>query len=107
MKHVEEAVAIRDRLLTAFDRAAALPPGPERRRLLTVTVRRRRVLRRRGLRRAVVAGDGAAASYPELSRDDLHFHLVEAQGRILPEVVATRPGAWVVRSLEKRGARVT
>jgi NADH dehydrogenase len=29
MKHVEEAVAIRDRLLTAFDRAATLPPGPE------------------------------------------------------------------------------
>ena len=27
MKHVEEAVAIRDRLLTAFDRAAALQPG--------------------------------------------------------------------------------
>ena len=35
MKHVEEAVAIRDRLLTAFDRASVLEPGPERRRLLT------------------------------------------------------------------------
>ena len=30
MKHVEEAVAIRDRLLTAFDRAAALPHGRTR-----------------------------------------------------------------------------
>ena len=30
-------MAIRDRLLTAFDRAAALAPGPLRRRLLTVT----------------------------------------------------------------------
>src|SRR3954451_20389908 len=38
LKHVEEAVAIRDRLLVAFDRASALPPGPERQRLLTVTV---------------------------------------------------------------------
>ncbi|MFE6236554.1 NAD(P)/FAD-dependent oxidoreductase [Cellulosimicrobium sp. NPDC057862] len=37
MKHVEEAVAIRDRLLTSFDRAASLPAGPERERLLTVT----------------------------------------------------------------------
>lgn len=36
MKHVEEAVAIRDRLLTAFDRASTLEPGPLRRRLLTV-----------------------------------------------------------------------
>jgi NADH dehydrogenase len=30
---------------------------------------------------------------------------VEARGRILPEV-SDRPGRWVVRSLEKRGARV-
>ncbi len=37
LKHVEEAVAIRDRLLTSFDRAATLPRGPERRKLLTVT----------------------------------------------------------------------
>src|SRR5258708_38731760 len=37
MKHVEEAVAIRDRLLVAFDRAAVLKPGPERNRLLPVT----------------------------------------------------------------------
>src|SRR3954451_16901328 len=38
LKHVEEAVAIRDRLLVAFDRASVLPAGPERRRLLTVVV---------------------------------------------------------------------
>src|SRR3954451_15220107 len=38
MKHVEEAVAVRDRLLVAFDRASVLPAGPERRRLLTVVV---------------------------------------------------------------------
>ena len=36
MKHVEEAVAIRDRLLTAFDWAAGLRPGPRRQGLLTV-----------------------------------------------------------------------
>ena len=40
MKHVEEAVAIRDRLLTAFDRASTLEPGPLRQRLLTVTDRK-------------------------------------------------------------------
>ena len=38
LKHVEEALAIRDRLLASFDRAAGLPPGPERRRLLTAIV---------------------------------------------------------------------
>ena len=44
-------------------------------------------------------------SYPELSPAELNFHLVEARDRILPEV-SDRPGRWVVRSLEKRGARV-
>ena len=44
-------------------------------------------------------------SYPGLSRADLNFHLVEARGRILPEV-SDRAGRWVLRSLEKRGAQV-
>ena len=44
-------------------------------------------------------------SYPEPSPAELNFHLVEARDRILPEV-SDRPGRWVVRSLEKRGARV-
>jgi NADH dehydrogenase len=43
--------------------------------------------------------------YPELSVDDLAFHLVEATGRILPEVT-DKPGQWVVRMLERRGAHV-
>ena len=64
LKHVEEAVAIRDRLLVAFDRASALPPGPERQRLLTRDLRRRRVHRRRGVRRAAVAGHGPAEVLP-------------------------------------------
>ena len=41
-------------------------------------------------------------AYPGLSRDDLSFHLVEGSGRILPEVTPPA-GAWVVRSLERRG----
>ncbi|SNQ50480.1 hypothetical protein FRACA_470028 [Frankia canadensis] len=43
--------------------------------------------------------------YPELSSDELSFHLVEARDRILPEV-SDKPGEWVVRSLTKRGAHV-
>jgi NADH dehydrogenase len=43
--------------------------------------------------------------YPELSADELRFHLVEARGRILPEV-GDEPGAWVVRALRGRGAQV-
>jgi NADH dehydrogenase len=44
-------------------------------------------------------------SYPELRFQDLSFHLIEAQGRILPEVT-DEPGRWVVRSLTERGAHV-
>jgi len=38
MKTIEEAVAVRDRLLSNFDKAASIPAGPERDRLLTVVV---------------------------------------------------------------------
>ncbi len=105
LKHVEEAVAIRDRLLVAFDRAAALPPGPERRRLLTVTVVGGGFTGVEGFGELLSLATALLKTHPEISFDEIDFHLVEAQGRILPEV-SDRPGRWVVRSLEKRGAHV-
>ncbi len=105
LKTIEEAVAIRDRLISNFDKAAALPPGPERERLLTV----------------VVVGGGFAGievfaelrsfasslvgKYPELTFDETHFHLVEAMGRIMPEV-SLKTSEWVLKDLAKRGAFV-
>jgi NADH dehydrogenase len=105
MKHVEEAVAIRDRLLTAFDQASMLEPGPLRRRLLTVTFVGGGFSGVEGFGELLSLAASLVRSYPELSPAELNFHLVEARGRILPEV-SDRPGRWVVRSLEKRGARV-
>ena len=105
MKHVEEAVAIRDRLLTAFDQAATLEPGALRRRLLTVTVVGGGFSGVEGFGELLSLAASLVRSYPELSPAELNFHLVEARDRILPEV-SDRPGQWVVRSLEKRGARV-
>jgi NADH dehydrogenase len=105
LKTIEEAVAIRDRLMSNFDRAATLPPGPERDRLLTV----------------VVVGGGFAGievfgelrslasslvkSYPEITFDDTHFHLIEAMSRIMPEV-SLKSSEWVLANLAKRGAYV-
>jgi len=105
LKTIEEAVAIRDRLMSNFDRAATLPPGPERDRLLTV----------------VVVGGGFAGievfgelrslasslvkSYPEVTFEDTHFHLIEAMGRIMPEV-SLKTSEWVLSNLAKRGAFV-
>ncbi|MEU0072060.1 NAD(P)/FAD-dependent oxidoreductase [Streptomyces sp. NPDC006332] len=105
LKHVEEAVAIRDRLMTAFDQAASLPPGPERRKLLTVTFVGGGFSGVEGFGELLSLATAMLRSYPELSMDEVSFHLVEARGRILPEV-SDKPGAWVVRHLEGRGARV-
>ncbi|OYX59434.1 MAG: NADH dehydrogenase FAD-containing subunit, partial [Micrococcales bacterium 32-70-13] len=105
MKSIEEAVAVRDRLIDNFHRAALLPAGPERDRLLTV----------------VVVGGGFAGietfaelrslasallrEYPGLTIDDTHFHLIEAMGRIMPEV-SLKTSHWVLKNLAQRAATV-
>jgi NADH dehydrogenase len=105
MKHVEEAVAIRDRLLTAFDEAAGLEPGRQRRKLLTITYVGGGFSGVEGFAELLSLARALLKRYPELSESDLAFHLVEATGRILPEVT-DKPGQWVVKLLEKRGAQV-
>ncbi|MGN7862391.1 NAD(P)/FAD-dependent oxidoreductase [Microbacterium sp. 22303] len=105
LKTIEEAVAIRNRLVSNFDKAAAMPAGEQRARLLTV----------------VVVGGGFAgievfaelrslasalvAKYPTLTPEDTRFHLIEAMGRIMPEV-SQATGEWVRRRLAARGAQV-
>ena len=105
LKHIEEAVAIRDRFLTALDRAADMPKGPARTRALTVTFVGGGFAGAEGFGELLSLSRAALKRYPEISPDELNFHLVEASERILPEVSA-KTGAWVVRSLERRGARV-
>ncbi|MFF2451794.1 NAD(P)/FAD-dependent oxidoreductase [Isoptericola sp. NPDC058082] len=105
MKHVEEAVAIRDRLLTSFDRAASLPRGPERERLLTVTFVGGGFSGVEGFAELLSLAHDLLPRYPEIDAAELRFHLVELSDRILPEVT-DRPGRWVVEQLERRGARV-
>ncbi|WP_136709650.1 FAD-dependent oxidoreductase [Agromyces sp. H66] len=105
MKHVEEAVAIRDRLLTAFDRASVLEPGPERRRLLTFAFVGGGFSGVEGFGELLSLATALLKSYPELHFSDLAFHLVEANSRILPEVTDA-PGRWVVDFLRGRGAHV-
>jgi NADH dehydrogenase len=105
LKHVEEAVAIRDSLLTAFDEAAMLPPGPERARLLTVTFVGGGFTGVEGFGELLSLASSLFKRYPELEFSELSFHLVEANPRILPEV-ADRPGRWVVDSFVRRGGHV-
>jgi NADH dehydrogenase len=105
LKTIEEAAAIRDRVLTNFDKAALLPAGAERDRLLTF---------------AVVGGGFAGIEifgelrslassllsyYPTISFDDTHFHLIEATGRIMPEV-SLKTSLWVIKNYAQRGAQI-
>jgi NADH dehydrogenase len=105
LKNIEEAIEIRNRILGNFDKAANLPAGPDRDRLLTF----------------VVVGGGFAGIevfaemrslasyllryYPTLTFDDVDFHLIEAMGRIMPEV-SDKTADWVIANLERRGAKI-
>jgi NADH dehydrogenase len=105
LKTIEEAVAVRDRLIDNMHQANHMPPGPERDRLLTV----------------VVVGGGFAGieAFAELRSlvsdmlrkcggltiDDTHFHLIEAMDRIMPEV-SLETSKWVLKNLAQRQAHV-
>ena len=105
LKSIEEAVEIRNCILTNFDKAVNMPEGPARDRLLTF----------------VVVGGGFAGIevfaemrnlasyllryYPTLEFKDVHFHLIEAMGRIMPEV-SQKTSEWVLADLDRRGAQV-
>ncbi len=105
MKTIEEAVAVRDLVLTNFDKASQLAPGPERDRLLTF------VVVGGGFAGIEVFGElrslvtGLLRYYPEITFEDTHFHLIEAMGRIMPEV-SLKTSLWVIKHLAERGADI-
>lgn len=105
LKTIEEAVAVRDRLMSNFDRAASLPAGPERDRLLTVVVVGGGFAGIEAFAELRSLASALVSKYPQLSFDDTHFHLIEAMGRIMPEV-SLPTSEWVLKDLAKRGAFV-
>jgi NADH dehydrogenase len=105
LKHIEEAIAIRNRLLVAFDEASNLPPGLDRKRLLTAIFVGGGFAGVEGFGELLSFAAALLRFYPKLRFDELDFRLIQSQARILPEV-SDRIAAKVVRSLEKRGARI-
>ncbi|MDF2491621.1 MAG: ndbB [Microbacterium sp.] len=103
LKTIEEAVAIRDRILANFDKAATLPAGPERDRLLTVVVVGGGFAGIEVFAELRAMASSLVKEYPSISFEDTHFHLIEAMGRIMPEV-SLKTSEWVLKSLAKRGA---
>lgn len=105
MKSIEEAVAVRNKILERIETASLLPDGPERRRMLNFVVVGggfagiETIAELEDLARAAVKKNG------RLQHSDLQFVLVEAMGRIMPEVTAEQ-AEWVVEHLRSRGIRV-
>jgi len=105
LKNIEEAIAIRDRVLTNFDKAANLPLGPARDRLLTFTVVGG------GFAGIEIFGElrsfasALLKNYRNISFDETHFHLIEAMGRIMPEV-SLETSLTVIKNFAQRGAEI-
>ncbi|WP_062525439.1 NAD(P)/FAD-dependent oxidoreductase [Demequina rhizosphaerae] len=104
-KYVEEAIALRNRVLGRIARAATTDDAELRRKLLTFVFVGGGFA---GVEAFSETEDMAKASlryYPELSAEDFNFVMVEAAPRILPEM-GPEMGAYTVAELEERGMRV-
>jgi len=106
MKTIEEAVAVRDRMVGNFERAASLPKGsPERARLLTISVVGGGFAGVETVSELRSFATALLRRYPEIDFDETVFHLIEAMPRIMPEV-SQKTADWVVRDQTRRGVQI-
>ncbi|MGO1435201.1 MAG: NAD(P)/FAD-dependent oxidoreductase [Canibacter sp.] len=106
MKTIEEAAYVRDRMVGNFERAAALPKdSAERARLLTVTVVGGGFAGIETISELRSFATSLLGRYPEITFDETVFHLVEAMGRIMPEVKEDT-ALWVIKDQTRRGVEV-
>ncbi|WP_062461661.1 NAD(P)/FAD-dependent oxidoreductase [Demequina soli] len=104
-KYVEEAIALRNRVLGRIARAATTHDADARRKLLTFVFVGGGFAGVEAFSEAEDMAKAALRYYPELAAEDLNFVMVEAAPRILPEM-GTEMGAYAVKELEDRGMRV-
>ena len=104
-KHVEEAVAVRDRILANLAEAASTKDAEARKRLLTFTFVGGGFAGGEAIAEAEDMVRDALAYYPDLHASDVRFVLIEAMGRILPEV-GEELGQYALRQLRDRGIEV-
>jgi NADH dehydrogenase len=100
-KQVEEAISLRNQVLEKLDIATSVPDHAARRSLLTFVFVGGGYA---GIEALAELEDMAAYAmrfYPDLSKGDMRWVLVEASGRILPEV-SEDLGRYTVEELRKR-----
>ncbi|MFC4002782.1 NAD(P)/FAD-dependent oxidoreductase [Prauserella oleivorans] len=104
-KTIGEAIYLRNHVLTKLDEAASTLDPDLRKRLLTFTVVGGGFAGIEALAELEDMTRFATRYYENIEPEDIRWVLVEAAGRILPEVRDTL-GVWTVEQLEKRGIEV-
>jgi NADH dehydrogenase len=104
-KQVEEAIALRNQVLEKLDIATTITDHAARKALLTFVFVGGGYAGIEALAELEDMTRYATRYYPDLAKDDLRFVLVEATGRILPEV-GEDMGRYAVEELRKRGIDV-
>ncbi|MEN9749040.1 MAG: hypothetical protein RL149_118, partial [Actinomycetota bacterium] len=105
LKTIEEAVEVRNRILDNFDKASNMPKGPARDRLLTFTVVGGGFAGIEAFAEMRSFATDLIKLHPGIEESDVHFHLIEAMGRIMPEV-GLETSIWVIENLRSRNALV-
>ncbi|MDI1460412.1 NAD(P)/FAD-dependent oxidoreductase [Catellatospora sp. KI3] len=100
-KTIGEAIWLRNHVLECLDIAAATTDEQTRRRALTFVVIGAGFAGVEALGEMEDMARDALRYYPELKADDMHWVLVEATQRVLPEV-GPQMGAYTVEALLKR-----
>ncbi|GAA0961336.1 NAD(P)/FAD-dependent oxidoreductase [Frigoribacterium faeni] len=101
-KSVEEAQYVRDRILGNIAEAASVSDPATRRKLLTVVFVGGGYTGVEAMAELDDAAKAAIDSFPNLSRDELRFVLVEALDRVAPEV-GPELSKWTLGHLRSRG----
>ncbi|TWF92701.1 NAD(P)/FAD-dependent oxidoreductase [Saccharopolyspora dendranthemae] len=105
LKTVGEATYLRNHVLAKMDAAANTDDEELRKRLLTFTFVGGGFAGVEALAELEDMARYASRDYANLSPDDMSWALVEAAGRVMPEV-SEKMGVYVVKALEERGIKV-
>ena len=105
LKTIEEAVELRNKVLERIETASQLPAGPERTRALTFVGVGGGFAGIEAMTEIEDLGRAAVRKNGRLRQEDLRFVLVEAMGRIMPEVTEEQ-AKWVVEHMRSRGIEV-
>ncbi|HEX3647738.1 MAG TPA: NAD(P)/FAD-dependent oxidoreductase [Pseudonocardiaceae bacterium] len=104
-KTIGEAIYLRNHVLSRMDLAASTLDPETRRRLLTFTFVGGGFAGIESLAELEDMARYATRYYENIEPDDMRWVLVEAAGRVLPEVRDSL-GVWTVEQLERRGIEV-